>query len=360
MTDSEIAHRRQAGQHIARPLHKQPQDVVHSMMAVQAQDYSASLWAIGLRTRGTTEPSIEQALAARTIVRTWPMRGTLHCVAVSDVRWMLRYLTPRKVAGAASRFRQLRLDGAAFSRSRKILTKAMVGGRALARDSVYALLEKKGIVCSGQRGIHILWRLAQEELLCFGARDGKQPTFVLLDEWIPSTTVPTRDVALARMALRYFSGHGPATLRDFAWWSGLTINEARSSHDAIKSQLLSDTVHSHTYWFASDSPSVGRSTSRITLLPPFDEYLVGYTDRTAAIDKRYLKQMHPGGGILKPTVVLDGQVIGTWGRIFRKGELVVHVSPFTRFERSQRDALVEAAARYGSFRGLRVVLRMKK
>jgi hypothetical protein len=247
MTSRDIVRLRQQNQHITASQSEKPDDVVHWMGAVQAQDYPAALWAVGLRTRKATDETVEQAIAERTIIRTWPIRGTLHFVTPSDVRWMLKYLTPRIVARAAPRFRQLRLDEATFSRSESIFTKALQGGKQRTRDAMFALLERNRISCAGQRGIHILWKLAQEGLICFGPRDGKQSTFVLLDEWIPGRMILPREEAIAELAKRFFMSHGPATLKDFTWWSGLTTGDARSGLEDVRALFASQSIDGMTY-----------------------------------------------------------------------------------------------------------------
>jgi hypothetical protein len=204
---------------------------VGGLGAVQAQDYLGALWAIGLRLRAA-ETAIEQAIATRSIVRTWSMRGTLHFVAAEDVRWMLGLLAPRSLASSLGRLRALELDQAVFNRSRDLFIAALSGGKQLRREAMLELLASANISPGGQRGIHILGRLAQEGLICFGAREGKQHTFALLEEWVPQAMLrlgpKSRDEALAELARRYFTGHGPATLPDFVWWSGLTTSEART------------------------------------------------------------------------------------------------------------------------------------
>jgi hypothetical protein len=237
-----IAHRRLYNHRIAGARCDKPDDVVRWMGLIQAQDYLGALWAVGLRTRGATEAGIEQALVDRSIVRTWPARGTLHFVAAEDVRWILELLAPRLIARTSGRYRQLALDEATFARSREVLIRALEGGKRLSRDAMYQVLESAHISTAGQRGIHILGRLAQEGLLCFGARDGKQQTFMLLAEWVPAAKSKTRDEALAELARRYFTSHGPATLQDFVWWSGLTTLDAKAGLEMAKQHLVQEVV----------------------------------------------------------------------------------------------------------------------
>ena len=180
-----IALSRLANQGIADPTFVQPGDVVARLGALQAQDFGGALWSIGLRMTGATERGIEQAIAERAIVRTWPLRGTLHFVASQDVRWLLALLTPRVITQSAGRYRQLALDEATFARSKEVFAAALQGGKHLTRDEMLQALEQAHIATTGQRGYHILGRSAQDGLICFGVPRGKQQTFVLLDEWVP-------------------------------------------------------------------------------------------------------------------------------------------------------------------------------
>jgi hypothetical protein len=306
-----------------------------------------------------TEAAVEQAIAERTVVRSWPMRGTLHFVAPADLRWMLALLTPRVVAGQKSRHRQLGLDQADFDRSRDLLTRALEGGRQLTRDAAYQVLEAAGVSTAGQRGIHILARLAQDGLLCFAARQGNQQTFALLDEWLPSARPMERDEALAELAGRYFTSHGPATREDFTWWSGLTVADARLGIELAGPRLEEETLEGRVYWHGAAepgaAPAVSPAPSTAWLLPPYDEYTVAYRDRSAVLDPAW-GRLVSGNGIFYPTIVLDGQVAGTWKRVFKKGTVVITLSPFSPLKKKERQAIAAAAERYGAFLGLPAVL----
>jgi hypothetical protein len=361
MTNSHIAHRRLHQQRIAATNFDRPAEVVSWLGAVQAQDYTGALWAVGLRARNATEAAVEQAVAERQIVRTWPMRGTLHFVAAADVRWMLELLTPRVLAGFARRSQWLELDEAHFTRSRDLLIKALAGGKQMRRDALYRLLEAARIPASGGRGLHILSRLAHEGLLCFGAREGKQPTFALLEEWTPQAKRLAREEALAELAARYFTSHGPATVQDFTWWSGLTAADARNGVEMAKSKLAPETINGQTYWLASAAPAApapaGRGEPPVAyLLPPFDEYTVAYKDRSAVLEPEHAAQVFSGNGIFSPVVVVNGQVVGAWKRAVKKGAVVITLSPFSKLSRDATRAVAAAAYRYGEFLGTEVVL----
>jgi len=357
MTPLNVARHRLTNQHIASTTFEKPSDVVRWLGAVQAQDYLGSLWAIGLRMQNATEEAIEQALAHRTIIRTWPMRGTLHFVAAADVRWMLELMTPRVVAGHTRRLQQqFDLDDAVLARSREVFVRALQGGKQLARNAMYQALEAAHISAAGQRGLHILWRLAQEGLLCFGAREGKQQTFVLLDEWAPNAKRLERDEALAELAQRYFTSHGPATVQDFMWWSGLVATEALAGLEMVKPHLVQEVIDGQTHWLSSLRPTATDASPTAYLLPAYDEYTVAYKDRSAVLNPVYAKRADSGYGISSPTIVIDGQVVGTWKRTLKKGSVVITPSPFTVLKKAEKHAFTLAARQYGAFLKLPAVL----
>jgi len=357
MISEDIALQRLVCQQIAQPPLAQPGEVVAWLGAVQAQDYLGALWAVGLRTPGATEQTIEQALAEKTIVRTWPMRGTIHFVAAADVRWMLELLAPRVVQRTRSRRAELGLDEQVIANSAKVIAGALQGGKQLTRNAIYEVLEQAKIATASSRGLHILGRLAHDRLICYGARSGKQPTFALLDEWVPHAKSLPHDQALATLAQRYFTGHAPATVQDFMWWSGLTTKEAKAALAAIEGQLNHTSIDGQEYYFAKDLPEDSADLRDAFLLPPFDEFLVAYRDRSAALDPQYNNLIVPGGnGIFNPIIVIGGRVVGTWKRVFKNDSVLMTFSPFTDFSKTQVNAIAATAERYGQFVGKRAVL----
>jgi Winged helix DNA-binding domain len=355
MVPRDIRNHRLVNQQIASAVHKNPCDVVASLAAVQAQDYAGALWAIGLRLPDATEADIKQAVAERTIIRTWMMRGTLHFVATADVRWMRDLLAPQLVLSSAHRCEQLELTTKIFGRREGACLKALEGGRKLTRGEIYKVLERSRISTTGQRGAHILWRLAQDGVICFGAHAGKQQTFVLLNECAPNAKKVERDQALAELARRYFSSHGPATLQDFGRWSGLKAADARAAVEMASSKLARETMDGKVYWMPQDRPDKTDAPSAVNLLPGFDEYLIGYKDRSASLDPRHVTKILPGNnGMLLPTVVGSGRVVGTWKRAFKKNAVSVTASFFRPPKKGEARAVAETAERYGRFLGMAV------
>lgn len=319
--------------------------------AVQAQDYLGSLWAIGLRTRDATEPSVERAITGRSIVRTWPLRGTLHFVAAEDVRWMLNLCAPRTLARSARRLKQEHgIESRLIARSAKVVIDALRGGNGLSRPDLYRRLESAGIATSGSRGLHLLWWHAHEGLICVGPRAGKQQTFVLLDEWLPPSSPRSRDDSLAELARRYFTSHGPATVRDFAWWSGLAAADAEIARESVARELDAVTIDKQTYWQAAGTPAA-RAKPGCHLLPAYDEYTVAYQDRSAVMSSEVAARADSGHGIFHPALVIDGQVAGTWSRELQKKSVAITCRPFARLDRRQSQALAAAAQRYAQFLG---------
>ena len=349
----EIGHNRLINQSIAAPRCSTPEEVVALLGAVQAQDYAAALWAIGLRA-GITEATVEQAIAARKIIRSWPMRGTLHFVAAADIHWILDLLAPRTIASRAGQMRDAELDTATISRCEKLFVRNLSGSRQLTRDAMMDLLEQNKISTGNQRGYHILWRLALEKLICFGPRAGKQHTFVLLDEWVPASRKLDREAALAEIARRYFSSHGPATVQDFTWWAGMKVTDARAALESVAVELEPVKIDGNEYWMPrKSSKKIQASAEDGFLLPGFDEYFLGYTDRSAVLHPKHMEKLVPNkNGRFLSTIVLNGQTVGTWDRMIEKGKLAIELAPFTRLTKAQKERIAIAANRYSEFLGM--------
>ncbi|MEX2346654.1 MAG: winged helix DNA-binding domain-containing protein [Balneolaceae bacterium] len=359
MRNSEIAQMRIYNQQISHPSFEKPEQVVRWMTAIQAQNYYASLWAIGLRTSpaaGITEPDIEQAVAEKKIVRTWPMRGTLHFVAAEDVRWMLELLTPRVIRSAAGRYRGLELDEATFKKSRDLLEKALLGGKQLINSELYDVLEQAGISTEGQRGYHILTFLAMKGVICMGLRRGKQHTFTLLEEWLPAAKNLQRDEVLGELARRFISSHGPATDYDFAAWAGLTLKDARMALDISGPEFAQTETGGKTFWFSEETESPAKASSDTYFLPAFDEILSGYKDRSVVLRSDQNKDVILKNGIFKPVMIMNHKVTGSWKRILKKESVVLEMEPFMPLKKEEIKRLRQASLPYGRFLGMEIIL----
>jgi hypothetical protein len=341
---AQLTRLRLAAQWIARPrAGASAADVVRHLTAMQAQDFAGAQWSVALRTTTLTEADVEAAIADHSIVRSWPMRGTLHFVAPQDLGWILQLTGERGTRAAAGRHRQLELDENDFDRAADVAREHLSGGRLLTRPALLKAWDDAGISTAGQRGAHLLVNLSQKRVLVFGPRDGKQHTFTLLDDWVTAPRRLEGDEALGEFARRYFASHGPATVRDFAWWSSLTLTQARAAVAIARPDelIVDDTTY---YLDASVEPARGG----VHLLPGFDEYLLGYQDRTAALAAEHFERVVPGGnGMFMSTVVVDGEVTGLWRRTITASGVDVTVEPFS----GEAPDTARAVARYAKYLG---------
>jgi hypothetical protein len=352
----DIIQQRLHNQLLSQTKFTQPGQVVAWLGAVQSQDYAGAKWALAQRTKGLTDAAIEQAFASGEILRTHVMRPTWHFVTPQDIRWMLALTAPRVRVAIAHMDRQLALDKVVLKKSNAALTKALQGGKQLTRAELGSILQKAGLAIDGLRLGHLTAHAEIDGVICSGARRGKQFTYALLDERAPQAKTLERDEALAELTKRYFRSHGPATLQDFVWWSGLTINDARKGIDSLKSQREGERINEQTYWFIP-SETKKESSPAVHLLPNYDEYTVGYTDRASIFDVMHTDKLDSRGSILfQYAIVMDGLVVGTWKRTIKKNEVVINLVPFTTLTREQNQAIIAAAQGYAKFLALPVVL----
>ncbi|QEO09783.1 winged helix DNA-binding domain-containing protein [Protaetiibacter larvae] len=334
---------RLAAQGIARPAGDDPVEVVRSLLAVQAQDYLGALWSVGLRTRGATERSVEDAHRAGGIVRSWPMRGTLHFVAAEDLPWMLSLTGERIARSAAGRHRRLGLEPGDFARAADIARDRLAGGARADRVELLAALRDGGVATDGERGIHLLGNLAHRGVVVLTGRT----EFALLAEQLRDARPREPDETLDELALRYFHGHGPATVRDLAWWTGLSLGTVRPAVDRVRDRLDVLEIDGVTHYLR---PGLEAERPGVQLLPGFDEYLLGYTDRSAALSAEHADAVVPGGnGLFLPTVVVRGEIVGLWRRTRGRRGAQLELDPFTPLSATVERAAQAAARRYERF-----------
>lgn len=324
--------------------------VVHHLLAMQAQNFGQALWAVGLRSPGATRRDVLSALDRGDVVRSWPMRGTLFVTGAADLRWMLDLTAERTLASFAGRRRQLELDAATLDGARGIAQRVLSGHRRQGRTEFLRALEEGGISTDGQRGYHIIWYLAQTGTVCWGPPQGTEQALVLLDEWVPDSHRLERDQALSEFVFRYFAGHGPATLRDFAWWSKLTVADTKRGLELARDRLTELTYDGGSYWVATSTLDRRAGGGGTALLPAFDEYIVGYQDRTGPLAPEYAHHVIPGkNGIFRPTIVSGGRVTGTWRRAKPRSGSPVVAEPFVQFTDRQQKVFARLAQKYGTF-----------
>ena len=328
-----------------------PFEVVQALGAVQAQDYGQSLWAIGSRIPGSTRSDVENAINRFEIIRTWSMRGTIHFVPAEDAKWMLDLLTPRITAKLKPRRTLLNISDDTLTHCGSILKKELRGNTLLSRPRIFQLFEDAGESTTNQRGYHILLELAQRGLIFIGPNEGKQPTFGLLDEFVESRNL-TRNESLRELAVRFFASHAPATVADFAYWSGLTLTDARHAvdlaSDTLKQFEIDGVIHLADTSFVAPSAAI---THSVHLMAGFDEYLLPYRNRHTIIDADHADYVVPGGnGVFKPMLVMNGRVVGVWARQVKSKSTKVTMSVFPGISVAA-DQLTPALAAYEHFVG---------
>ncbi|KRC62731.1 hypothetical protein ASE14_02625 [Agromyces sp. Root81] len=288
-------------------------DAVRRLGAVQAQDFAASKWVLGARVHDSVAADVDAAIESREVLRSWPMRGTLHLVPAESLRDILAITGPRILQRAATTHRELELDAEVYSAARRIAERELEGGRSLSRDELQAMWQAAGISTAGQRGYHLIWWLAHDGVLCCGPVEGRGQRFVLLDEWSPrAAPARARDETLTALLLAYLTGHGPATVQDFAWWSGVTLTDARAALADASDAVASFDDERFVVASSSGSTPPSRATGRHALAA-FDEYYLGYRDRGPVCDRAHAARIVPGGnGVFQPTLVHNGRVVGLW------------------------------------------------
>ena len=349
MNLSDVANARLRSQQIAGTKFRTPKDVVGWMGAVQAQDFAMSRWAIGLRLPDANEQIVETAIARGEIIRTHLLRPTWHFVSADDIHWMLELSSKRVKATFTGRHQELGLNETIIAKSNAIIVKALQGGKSLAREELISMLNDALIATDGNRASHLFARAELDGILCSGAiKNGKQ-TYALLEERIPKTNPLTRDEALARLARKYFSSHGPATVQDFAWFSGLTGGDAKLALEMVKADFVSETIESQTYWVSQTSSEPQTGKDSVYLLPAYDEFIISYTDRRAMLPTKIHTQAVIANGVFRPVIIVNGQVAGVWKRAIKKDRVIVDVEFFEKPDKTILELVEEAAIAYGRF-----------
>ena len=344
--------RRLASQKLARSTFRTPAEVVAWMGGVQAQDYPGAKWAVGIRAARLTNDDVERAFDAGAILRTHVLRPTWHFVAPADIRWMLALTGPRVNAASAYQYRKAGLDDGTFRRSRVVLERALRDRRALTRLELAVALRRAGVAAEGPRLAGLLMRAELDGVICSGPRLNRQFTYALLEERVPPAAPLAPDEALAELTRRYFSSHGPATVADFVWWSGLTVREAKRGLALSEHSLASTSVNGEACWSAAVRPHTRRASPSAFLLPNWDEYVVAYRNRTLLAGGGAA----PAAGLFSPSIVIDGKLAGTWTRTLKGSSIHLQLRPHRRFAQREARGVEAAVERYGRFMGMDVRL----
>lgn len=357
LTFSDVARYRFYNQHIGRTEFEKPDDVVTWLGAMQGQEYAMAKWGIAQRMTQITDNELDKAFADGAILRTHLLRPTWHFVSPVDIRWILALSAPRVHAVNAFMYRKLELDSALFKRSNAVLTKSLQGGKQLTRVELAAALQRAGVNTAGElRMGYILMQAELETLICSGARRGKQFTYALLEERVPPARKLERDEALVELIRRYFTSRGPATMKDFSVWSGLTIADAKRGIEMLKPRLEYEMIDGQTYWFVESPLPAKESSISAHLLPIYDEYVMGYKDRSAMLGALEREKFNAGSVAFDNLIVINGILVGSWKRILAKREVSIETNFNVRLTKMEQKAVAEAAAQFGRFLGLSPIL----
>jgi hypothetical protein len=358
MTALDIPRLRLHNQRLIGAPFASPEAAVQSLTAVQAQDYPAAKWALGQRVAGCLNQCIEEAFVAGKFLRTHVMRPTWHFVMPEDIRWMLELTAPRVKVAMSYYARASGIDEDTFARSNRAITNALATGDHLTRTEVGNALAAEGITGTAQGIGHMLMRAELDALVCSGAPKGKQQTYALLEQRAPNARKLLRDEALAELARRYFTSHGPALPQDFAWWSGLTVADARTGIEHAKEHLANETVDGKSCWFAPTDSTSSLEDPTVHLLPNYDEYLIAYKERGPALhpampsDSRLVYDF-----LSRHFVVLNGLVVGGWRNLPERQGVVIETRFLVPLTEPQTRALDAAAEAYSRFLGKPVTIR---
>jgi len=338
-------------QRLAGPPFSSPVEAVASLGAVQAQDYAGAKWALGMRTHGVSDAELDELFDAGALLRTHVMRPTWHFVAPDDAAWLLRLTAPRVKAIMAPYDRRLEIDAALLRRSHRVLETVLRDGVHLTRAEIGARFRAKDIDATGQRLGHLVSHAELDGIVASGRRKGKQHTYALLAERAPKARQLSREEAVAELALRFFTGHGPAQLVDWAWWSGLTVADGRRGIASAGSALVSEVVGGKTYWSSPRERPARAKRGLVHLLPNYDELLIAYRDRESMVDASV---QLAAASIINHVVVRDGRVFGGWKRTQARDGVVVEVGPLGGFDDVAVAGLHEAARKLSAFLGRHV------
>lgn len=349
LSKSVIAALRLFQQHITQRTFTTPEQLLSYMCAMQAQDYVQAKWAIGLRLSKINDTDIEHAISQKKIVRTWAMRGTLQFVAAKDYRWIHDLLSHKFHSINTARNKQLELDAKIFTKANALITGSLEKEKLLTRNEIGKVLNLNGIKTDQNRLSHILHFATMHQLICFGPRRENEFTFVLLDDWVPAIRRFSREKSLSKIAKQFFLSRGPATFKDFIWWSGLSVTEARNALEMVKHLFNEEIFNGEMFYFSKALMNFKdplKLSKKIILLAAFDEYLIGYTNRSAVLDPKYNANAVHSNGIFHPTIVLNGQVIGIWRPILKGKNMTMRMELFEKVSKQQQQLIEKEFERY--------------
>ena len=349
MTLKDISYLRLINQQIANTKYNGITELAGWLCAIQAQDYAMAKWAIGLRVKNATDRLIEDAIDNGSILRTHLLRPTWHFVAAEDIHWLVKLTAPGIKASLKSRHRELELSDSDILKTNAIITQAVKGGIHLTRDELMHILKEEGIRTGDNRGSHILFMAELDGLICSGKIKNNKQTYALLNERVPEAQNLSKEEALRKIALKYLRSHGPATVHDLSWWSGLSMADARNAIGMISSDLISEMVDNKIFWFTDHSPLNKEISGQAFLIPAFDEFIISYKDRTAVLSLMDHKKAVSDNGIFRPVIIVNGLVAGLWKRTIKNDKVLIKTNLFHPVNKKVLKSIESKAEAFGIF-----------
>lgn len=354
MKTPDVAKLRLYLQQIAGTNFKDPQEVVSWMGAMQAQDYQMAKWAVGIRLQGSTDKLVESYLNEGKILRTHLLRPTWHLVSAEDIYWILELTAPHIKPSMRARHRELGLTEKIVTHTKSVVEKALSGGIHLTREELMEKLQDAKLITDRAQVTHLMMICELDQLICSGTSKGKKQTYSLLEERVTKPQPLSREEALAKLAERYFLSHGPATVQDFTWWSGLPVKDARNALEMVKQNFVSEVIDGQTYWLADHGISLSNEENSVHLLPAYDEFIISYRDRSATILAENNKKAISENGFFRPVVVVNGETIGTWKRIQKKEITLIEPVYFQPVAKTIQKQIERESLKYGEFIGQKI------
>jgi hypothetical protein len=329
-------------------------DVVSWLGAVQAQDYTGAKWAVGLRCNGLKDSDVDAAFRKGEILRTHIMRPTWHFVTPKDIRWLLKLTAPRVQQVCAYYYRKAGISAETLEKSILVISQALKGNVFLTRDELKLILEEENIstktTAVGSRLGFLLMNAELEGVICSGGRKGNHFTYALLEERVPQVKEITEEGALVELIRRYYTSHGPATIKDCVWWSGLTVADVMKGISLVSPSLRSAEVEGVEYWFRETNYLQEKKRSAL-FLSNYDEYIGGYTNHDVVFNRSYSSLL---GTLYPHAIVVDGQVVGGWKREFKKGKMVITTQYFREVTALEISSIHDASDKFSDFLGIPV------
>ena len=340
---------RMFSQQLINPMFDTPKDLVSWMGAIQAQDCVMSKWAVGIRLKSPSLQQVEKALESGEIIRTHILRPTWHMIAAEDIRWMLKLTGKRIRSTCLSWGKQVGIDEKMLLKSSSRLGKILENGRHLSKQEIGAELLLSETI-SDKNVLNCLLSLAEVDgLICNGTEKNKKHTYALMDERVPQGKDLHQDEMLAMLAQRYFRSHSPASLQDFVWWSGVSVTEAKHAIKLIEKELITDRFESEKLYLHTQWTGLLHADNIFHLLPPYDEYLISYKERTHVLPKEYYRKAFNPYGIFYPVTLYNGRIVGNWKKATRKNQLLIETTLFDGQVKANKKLITQAEERYKYF-----------